>query len=56
MMLAAGLSSLILSFSLIGCGAGWHRVELQAGPISARQQAQAWHDGRSEQWHALLLS
>jgi hypothetical protein len=47
---------LILSFILTGCGAGWHRVEPWVGPISARQRAQVWHDGRFEQWHALLLS
>jgi hypothetical protein len=48
-------ASLLLSFILSGCGAGWHRVDPPAGPISARQQAQVWHDGRFEQWHALLL-
>ena len=49
-------SRVILSFALSGCGAGWHRVEPQAGPLSARQQAQVWHDDRFEQWHALVLS
>jgi hypothetical protein len=54
-MRRAAASGLILSFFLSSCGAGWHRVEPQPGPISARQQVQVWHDDRFEQWHSLLL-
>lgn len=55
-MRRAAASSLMLPFFLSSCGAGWHRVEPPAGSISARQQAQVWHDDQFEQWHALLLS
>jgi hypothetical protein len=48
--------SLLLPLTLSGCGAGWHRVDPDAGSISARQQVQVWHDERFEQWHALQLS
>jgi hypothetical protein len=39
---------------LNACGAGWRRTpELGLGPLPRRQQAQIWHDGRSERWHAV---
>jgi hypothetical protein len=47
---------LLLTLTLSGCGAGWHRVEPQADTISARQQVQVWHEDRFERWHALRLS
>jgi len=37
-----------------GCGAGWHRVGL-VGPYATGQQAQVWHGGRVEQWHAVVV-
>jgi hypothetical protein len=37
-----------------GCGAGWHRVGL-VGPYATGQQAQVWHGGRAEQWHAVVV-
>jgi hypothetical protein len=37
-----------------GCGAGWRRTpDLGLGPLPRRQQAQIWHEGRSERWHAV---
>ena len=40
-----------------GCGAGWRRRSaLEPGPFSPRQQAQVWHQGRAEHWHALIVS
>jgi hypothetical protein len=37
-----------------GCGAGWRRApDLGLGPFPRRQQAQIWHDGRAERWHAV---
>jgi hypothetical protein len=45
------LSLLVL---LNGCGAGWRRTpDLGLGPLPRRQQAQIWHNGRSERWHAV---
>lgn len=39
------------------CGAGWRsQPDLAPGPVKPRQRAQVWHQGRAEQWHALILS
>ena len=39
---------------LNGCGAGWRRTpDLGLGPLPRRQQAQVWHAGRPERWHAV---
>jgi len=44
-------------FLLHGCGAGWRRQpDLQPGALSRRQQAQVWHQGSVERWHALVIS
>jgi len=40
-----------------GCGAGWRRTpDLGLGPFPLRRQAQIWHDGRSERWHAVNVT
>jgi hypothetical protein len=45
---------LCLLVLLNACGAGWRRTpDLGLGPLPRRQQAQVWHDGRSERWHAV---
>jgi hypothetical protein len=42
---------------LEACGAGWRRQpDLEPGPLAPRQQAQVWHQGRVERWHALVVS
>jgi hypothetical protein len=46
-----------ISFLSLACGAGWRRrPDLAPGPLSPRQQAQVWHQGRAERWHALIIS
>ena len=46
--------ALAMFLPLQGCGAGWTRVDL-VGPYSTSQQAQVWHGGRAEQWHAVVV-
>jgi len=47
----------MLSLSQVGCGAGWRQAsELPPGPLPEGQQAQVWHAGRAERWHALILT
>ena len=41
---------------LVGCGAGWHRVETTPRPLAARQQVEVWHRGMRERWHAVVLT
>ena len=46
-----------LSLVLLGCGAGWRRIDIpEPGPLPARQQVQVWHRGETERWHALVVS
>ena len=30
--------------------------ELSPGPLPAKQQAEVWHQGRAERWHAVVLT
>ena len=44
-------------FLLQGCGAGWRRLDpLEPGPLRVRQQAQVWHHGQADRWHAVFIT
>jgi hypothetical protein len=45
------------SLLLQGCGAGWHQSpSVEAKPLAPRQQAQIWHHGTPERWHAIHVA
>jgi hypothetical protein len=50
------VSAIAVCLLLEACGAGWRRErDLAPGPLPSRQQAQLWHQGRVERWHALVV-
>jgi hypothetical protein len=48
--------AILTAVGAVGCGAGWHGVPVTPRPVEARQQVQVWHQGRVEQWHAVVVT
>jgi hypothetical protein len=43
--------------AVMGCGAGWHQpIAPVTDTLPPRQQVQVWHEGKAEQWHAVVVS
>ena len=43
--------------SLVGCGAGWHKLAHPAPrAFSPRQQVQIWRHGAVDRWHAVAFT